>query len=90
MDDVAIILASGFVAVMLLMTLGFVAKIIVSAIRGGGSRRSRHDETAETQLIQEIHHGLKKMEERVESLETLLMDDDRKRNEFDERLRKGM
>ena len=46
-------------------------KIIV-----GSRRTDRNQELVdeETRLIQDIYHGLLKMEERVESLETLLLD----------------
>lgn len=33
---------------------------------------------AEAQLIQEIHQGLMRMEDRIEALETILLDRDRK------------
>lgn len=41
-----------------------------------GSRSAKGSDLAdeETRLIQDIYHGLLKMEERVESLETLLLD----------------
>ena len=43
----------------------------------GGSRLS--DE--ESQLMQEIFYGLKKMEERIDALETILLDRDRRNRE---------
>ena len=43
--------------------------------QGGGSIRQREQLNAdETKLIQEIHQGLSRMEERVEALETILVD----------------
>ncbi len=83
-----VILVSGFTAVMLLAALGFTIYFIASAFRGSGSKKSRKLDADETRLIQEIHHGLGKMEKRVESLETLLLDDERaKRAQFDRDLR---
>ncbi len=46
-------------------------------LRGGGPRGAVTD-PSETKLIQDIYHGLLKMEERVEALETLLLDRERK------------
>jgi phage shock protein B len=46
-------------------------KIILSS---RNSNRSQELVDEETRLIQDIYHGLLKMEERVESLETLLLD----------------
>ncbi len=86
-DTIAIIAVSGVVAVMLLATLGCITYLIIRAFRGGGTRRSGKTEAEETRLIQEIHHGLVKMERRVESLETLLLDTERtKRARFDREL----
>ena len=84
---VGIIGVSGVVAVMLLATLGCITYLIIRAFRAGGTKRSGKTEAEETRLIQEIHHGLVKMERRVESLETLLLDADRtKRSRFDREL----
>ena len=84
---IAIIAVSGVVAVMLLATLGAMTYLIIRAFRGGGPKRSGKTEAEETRLIQEIHHGLVKMESRVESLETLLLDTERtKRARFDREL----
>jgi phage shock protein B len=64
--------------------------MIVRGARGGGPKKRQGEEIEETRLIQEIHHGLSKMDSRVEALETLLLDDDRrKKREFDDKLRKG-
>ncbi len=86
-NAIAIIAVSGVVAVMLLATLGAMTYLIIRAFRGGGTKRSGKTEAEETRLIQEIHHGLVKMERRVESLETLLLDTERtKRARFDREL----
>lgn len=84
---VSIIAVSGVVAVMLLCTIGCMTYLIIRAFRGGGSKRSAKTDADETRLIQEIHHGLVKMEGRIESLETLLLDQERgKRSRFDREL----
>lgn len=81
------IVAGGGVAVLILLALAFSISTIVRAFRGGGRKRSKAQEAEETQLIQEIYHGLNKMGDRVEALETLLLRDDRqKRDEFNREL----
>ena len=52
---------------------------VVKIVTGGSrSRKGREMEAEETRLIQELHHGLSKMAERVESLETILLDKEKK------------
>ncbi len=41
--------------------------------RSGLGKSSRHDQTEEAKVIQEIYHGLTRMEARVEALETILL-----------------
>jgi len=41
--------------------------------KGGSIRKGEQLNTDETRLIQEIHQGLSRMEERVEALETILL-----------------
>jgi len=48
---------------------------VVLRLATGGGRRPAADET---KLIQELFHSLRNMERRVESLETLLLDQERK------------
>ncbi len=47
-------------------------------IKGDSSEQDSKLRAQETRLIQEIHQGLSRMEERVEALETILLDRDRK------------
>ena len=49
--------------------------VVVRLATGGGRRSPAADET---KLIQELFHSLRDMERRVESLETLLLDQERK------------
>jgi phage shock protein B len=59
------------------MVLLFLLAIVVLAMRmaGGGPGRAKSKENAdETRLIQELYHGLGRMEQRVEALETLLLE----------------
>lgn len=76
-------LAGGFTAVMILATIGFIVIMIIRVAKGPVRKRERHD-ADETRIIQEIHHGLTKMNSRVEALETLVLDQDRsKEKRFD-------
>ncbi len=65
--------------ILILLTLGLLIIAIIKAARTGGiSKKDRTANAEETRMIQEIYHGLSKMEERVETLETILMDRRRK------------
>lgn len=64
----------------LVLALAIIPGTILIAIRllkGGFSRTDRKQQAEETKMIQEIYHGLSRMEERVEALETILLDRDR-------------
>ena len=47
-------------------------------MKGDSSQKDTKLRAQETKLIQEIHQGLSRMEERVEALETILLDRERK------------
>lgn len=83
-DEIALVVfVSGFVAVMVLATIGFMVLMIVRTAKGPARKRERND-ADETRIIQEIHHGLMKMNKRIEALETLVLDQDRsKEKRFD-------
>lgn len=53
----------------------FIVSNMIAKILGGQHGGRLNDE--ESQLMQELFYGLKKMEDRVESLETILLDRDR-------------
>ncbi len=55
--------------------------IFVKLLKGGASKTVQKGYTDEARMIQEIYQGLSKMEERVESLETILLDRERARKE---------
>lgn len=75
-------LGVGTLAVLLILGTPFVAVvggIILAGLKiwKGSSARQRQEE--EARLIQELYRGLSRMEERVEALETLLLERERKR-----------
>lgn len=55
--------------------------IFVKLLKGGASKNVQKGHTDEARMIQEIYQGLARMEERVESLETILMERERARKE---------
>ncbi|MCB2187138.1 MAG: hypothetical protein KQJ78_12015 [Deltaproteobacteria bacterium] len=63
----------GF-GLLVLAVLGLVALAIVRAVRGKGPGAAPGLDEEEARLIQELHQGLERMEKRVESLETILLD----------------
>ena len=67
----------GFI--LFLTTVGLIVIGIIRAAKTGGiSKKDRKIHDEETQMIQDIYHGLSKMEERVEALETILIERQRK------------
>jgi phage shock protein B len=67
----------GIVFGSIVLAIGIISGTILLAIKwrhGGGSQKSRTRSSEEARMIQEIYRGLSKMEKRVESLETILMD----------------
>jgi len=66
-------------AMLLLATLGLIIIGIIRAAKTGGiSKKEREAHAEETKMIQDIFHGLSKMEERVEALETILIERQKK------------
>lgn len=69
-----------FVALTVLIVFGTLliglAIICWTIVKLSGAGSARASSVEEAQMIQEMHRGLLRMEERVESLETLLFDQD--------------
>mmetsp|Transcript_24593 Transcript_24593/g.11769 ORF Transcript_24593/g.11769 Transcript_24593/m.11769 type:complete len:84 (-) Transcript_24593:459-710(-) len=66
-------------AILLLSTLGLIIIGIVKASKTSGiSGKEKRENAKETKMIQDIYHGLSKMEERVEALETILIERQKK------------
>jgi phage shock protein B len=72
---IAIVFGGSIIA---LAIVGSTVLMAIKIIKGGISPRSKKLETEETKAIQEIYKGLSRMEERVESLESVLLDRERK------------
>jgi phage shock protein B len=69
-------LVFGFVFMVLLL-LASLAFAIFRTIKGSGKNRSEESED-EARIIQQLHQQLTRMEERIESLETILLERDKK------------
>ena len=52
----------------------FIMIVALVRIFSGGKRNTDVDEAEESRMVQEIHQGLVRMEERISALETILLD----------------
>jgi phage shock protein B len=73
------ILASvlGLIVIFIALVFGTILTFI-KILRGDVSRKNQRNDADAAGMIQEIFQGLSRMEERVETLETLLLDRERK------------
>ena len=69
LETILLLLTIGFIPCMIIITIALTSKFL-----GTKSKPSDTDEVDDTRLIQEMYHGFIKMEERVEALETLLLE----------------
>lgn len=69
-------------AVLVLAIVGSTILIGIKIVKGGVSKKSRKLQEDEARMIQEIYQGLSKMEERVEALETIILDRERKEHKL--------
>jgi phage shock protein B len=75
----ALILAIIFGGTILaLAVIGGTILMGIKIIKGGFSRQSQQSHAEEARMIQEIYQGLSRMEERVEALETIILEQTRK------------
>ena len=61
-------------SVLALAIIGSTILMAIKILRGGLSRKGQKLEAEEAKMIQEIYQGLSRMEERVEALETIVLD----------------
>ncbi len=74
METVSIVaLVFGLPAIALAIICGTIL-IAIKMIKGKGTGRNQKQDAEEAKMIQEIYQGLSRMEERVEALETILLD----------------
>ena len=60
--------------VLCLAIIGSTILMAIKIIKGGASRKGQQYQADEAKIIQEIYQGLLKMEQRVEALETIILD----------------
>jgi len=65
-------------SVLALAIIGSTVLVAIKILRGGLSRKGQKLQAEETRMIQEIYQGLSRMEERVEAVETIILDSKRK------------
>lgn len=77
-------LNTGQLAVMMVFGIPLAAVIggiflaALKILRGSGGKVSAAERDEETRLIQDIYQGLQKMDERIEALETIFLEKERK------------
>lgn len=72
------IVATVFGGVVLaLAIIGSTILMGIKIIKGGVSRTGQKSQAEEAKMIQEIYEGLSKMEQRIDSLETIILDSKR-------------
>jgi phage shock protein B len=64
--------------VLALAIIGSTILMAIKILKGGVSRKGQRFESEEARMIQEMYKGLSRMEERVEALETIILDRERK------------
>ncbi len=81
--DVVLIIAIIFGgSVLALAIIGSTILMAIKIIKGGLSRKGQKFQAEEAGMIQEMYQGLSRMEERVEALETIILDRERKDREL--------
>ncbi len=60
--------------VLALAIVGSTILMAIKIIKGGVSRAGQKSQAEEARMIQEIYEGLSKMEQRIDSLETIILD----------------
>ncbi len=61
--------------------IGGIIVLFIKILRGGSSRKEHYLMAEETQMIQNVNNGLSRLEARVQTLETILLDHDRREGE---------
>jgi phage shock protein B len=74
MHQVAIVAIVFGSIIIILAIIPITILLAIRLFKGGLSRTDRKKQAEEAKMIQEIYQGLSRMEERVETLETILLD----------------
>ena len=65
-------------SILALAIIGSTILMAIKILKGGLSQKGQKLQTEEARMIQEIYQGLSRMEGRVEALETIILDRERK------------
>ena len=65
-------------SILALAIIGSTILMAIKILKGGLSQKGQKLQTDEARMIQEIYQGLSRMEGRVEALETIIVDRERK------------
>jgi phage shock protein B len=76
---VVTIVLSLLVFLVPVLVIGLILWFVLSLVRNGG--RSRESSAQEREVVQQIFTGLERMEKRVETLETILLEREKARGE---------
>ena len=68
-------------SVLVVAIIGSTILMAIKILKGGLSRKSQRVQGEEARMIQEIYQGLSRMEARVEALETIILERERKDRE---------
>ena len=68
-------------SVLVVAIIGSTILMAIRILKGGLSRKGQRVQSEEARMIQEIYQGLSRMEARVEALETIILDRERKDRE---------
>ena len=81
MDTPFIVMIVFGSVVLALAIIGSTVLMAIKILKGGATPKSQKEHTNEARMIQEIYQGLARMEERVDSLETILLEREKRRKE---------
>jgi phage shock protein B len=68
-------------SVLVVAIIGSTILMAIKTLKGGLSRKGQRVQSEEARMIQEIYQGLSRMEARVEALETIILERERKDRE---------
>ena len=68
-------------SVLLVAIIGSTILMAIKILKGGLSRKGQRVQSEEARMIQEIYQGLSRIEARVEALETIILERERKDRE---------
>jgi phage shock protein B len=65
-------------SILLLAIISATILMAIKILKGGVSRKGQQQQSEEARVIQEIYQGLSRMEKRMEALETIILEQERK------------